>query len=200
MGVKSLGNKYVEIETPKIITSKIKTSKIKTFEVRISEVRVSLEEFIIENQNAFYRLAYSYVKNKDAALDVVNEAVVNALKSCDTLREASFIKTWFYRILVNAAITYIRKDTKYVPTDDMQQFEMGCQDADSTETIDLYNAITLLPEEYKTVITLRFFEDMKISDIALVTGTAESTVKSRVTAALKRLFKTLNKEGEAYGR
>ncbi len=152
-------------------------------------IRTKLENFIIENQNAFYRLAFTYVKNKEAALDVVSEAVVNALRSCETLRESSYIKTWFYRILVNTAINYIRKDSKYVLTEDILQFETAQSgvENDSTDSIDLYNAILSLPPEYKTVVELRFFQDMKFSDIALVTGDKESTVKSRLAAAIKRL-------------
>ena len=57
--------------------------------------------YIIENQNKFYRLAYSYVRNREDALDVVQNAVCSALEHYQTLRSQEAIRTWFYRILVN---------------------------------------------------------------------------------------------------
>ena len=60
-----------------------------------------LTDYIVAHQEDFYRLAYSYVKNRDAALDVVQESIVKALSKSDSLRKPEFLKTWFYRILLN---------------------------------------------------------------------------------------------------
>ena len=49
-------------------------------------VRQQLSDYIVAHQEEFYRLAYSYVKNRDAALDVVQESIVKALAKSDTLR------------------------------------------------------------------------------------------------------------------
>lgn len=63
----------------------------------------SLIEYIEENQNKFYLLAYSYIKERDGALDTVQNAIYKALISWETLKNPEYIKTWFYRILVNSA-------------------------------------------------------------------------------------------------
>ena len=67
-----------------------------------------LEQYITENQESFYRVAYTYVKDRDAALDVVQNAVLKALTHWESLREPSYLKTWFYRILVNEGQMCIR--------------------------------------------------------------------------------------------
>ena len=63
--------------------------------------RQLLVDYITAGQADFYRLAYSYVKNRDAALDVVQESIVKALTKIDSLREPAYLRTWFYRILLN---------------------------------------------------------------------------------------------------
>ena len=49
-----------------------------------------VERYIVENQQTYYRLAYSYVKNKENALDIVQESVLKALRSIDRLDEVNY--------------------------------------------------------------------------------------------------------------
>lgn len=69
-------------------------------------------DFIKDNQEYFYRIAFRYVKNQDQALDIVQEAIVKALQKRYTLRNIEFLKTWFYRILVNECFTTMKKSRK----------------------------------------------------------------------------------------
>lgn len=68
------------------------------------------------NQEKFYHLAFSYVKNRDDALDIVQDAVCKALRSCDSLRNEHALNTWFYRIVVNESLTFLQKrKEEYLP-------------------------------------------------------------------------------------
>ena len=58
-------------------------------------VRQQLSDYIVAHQEEFYRLAYSYVKNRDAALDVVQESIVKALPSRDDCAGRSISKPGF---------------------------------------------------------------------------------------------------------
>lgn len=148
-----------------------------------------LSQFVLDNQNKFYRIAFSYVKNKEAAMDVIQDAVVNAFANYDSLKQPEYLKTWFYRILINSAITYLRKNKKYVLTEDFVEILDSKEKVNDNDYIDLYNAVKNLPPKLKTVVILRYFEDMKFSDIALITKTNESTIKTRLKTALQRLSK-----------
>lgn len=151
-----------------------------------------ISEFLMAGQGNFYRFAFSYVKSREAALDVVQDASISALASYEKLREPQYLKTWFYRILVNCSINYIRKNKKYVLTEDSMIFEnQDNQSADNAENLDLYKAVCQLPLKLKTIVVLRFFEDMKISEIARITMSPESTVKTRLKSALDKLSKTI---------
>lgn len=79
------------------------------------DTRQLLVDHITAGQTDFYRLVFSYVQNRDAALDVVQEAVVKALTKVDTLREPAYLKTWFYRILLNECMNHFRQSRRLRP-------------------------------------------------------------------------------------
>ena len=144
--------------------------------------------YIKEHQEQFYRLAYSYAKNSEDALDIVQDAVVKAIEKQHTLRNPATIRTWFYRILVNTSIDAIRRRGKVLYTDVLP--EGGSEISQESRVLDevsLYEAIGRLSPEVRTVILLRFFEDMKIGEIADVTRLPLSTVKNRLYRGLAAL-------------
>ena len=148
----------------------------------------TLVAYIKENQSAFYRLAFSIVKNSDDAMDAVQDAVLKAYEKRGTLRDCDTIKTWFYRILVNTSIDCLRRKKRLVYTDEPPEpVETVSQESRVLNAVDLYAALEKLPQELRTVVILRFFEDMKISDIAVVTGSTLSTAKNRLYRALHLL-------------
>lgn len=151
-----------------------------------SSIRQQLSEYIVSHQEEFYRLAYSYVKNRDAALDVVQESIVRALSRADTLRQPEYMKTWFYRILINESMNYYRRGKRLVPLEESGP-EQAAPTRDPAERLDLYAAIDRLDPREQTIIRLRFFEDMKLEEIAQITGTNLNTVKSRLYKSLRRL-------------
>ncbi len=153
----------------------------------MQNVKDILIDYIKNNQEKLYRIAFSYSKNEEAALDIVQEAITKALKNINKLREESYIKTWLYRILINESLQYIRKN-KRILTCELETIENKIDyNVDFAEGLDVYKHVQKLNEKLKTVIILRFFEDMKISEIAKITKTNESTVKSRLYRGLKEL-------------
>lgn len=68
--------------------------------------------FMQENYESFYKLAYSYSKQREDALDIVHEAIVKALQNADDLRSGDNIRPWFYRILVNESLNLLRRKKK----------------------------------------------------------------------------------------
>lgn len=153
----------------------------------------ALVDYIVAGQGDFYRLAFSHVKNRDAALDVVQESIAKALSKCDSLREPSFMKTWFYRILINESMNYYRSNRRLVPFDEVED-NRAVTDRDPGERLDLYAAIDRLSQAEQAIIRLRFFEDLKLEEIAQITNTNLNTVKSRLYKGLKRLRELTGEE------
>lgn len=130
------------------------------------------------------------MKNEDIALDLVHESIVKAIQKRDTVREKRYIKTWFYRILINECLGYLRKRNKVLFFEEIKDIENLGQTkdfSDNNENIDLYEAIDKLPGKFKTIIMLRFFEDMSLEEISQTIKMNLSTVKSRLYKALEIL-------------
>ena len=152
-------------------------------------------QFVGERQNDFYRLAFRYTHDQQAALDVVQEALEKALRGLGGLRQPEYMKTWFYRILVNESLTYLRRRKKEaLPLAQALEALPAGLPPDIAQTLDLHAAIDALEPKLKTVVMLRFFEDMKFAEISEVTGVNINTVKSRLSAALRRLRLSLEEE------
>ena len=141
--------------------------------------------FVRRNEESFYRIAYSYVRSREDALDIVQDSIEKALRKLPGLRDDSRIKPWFCRILVNESIDCLRRRRGTEPVD--ESLPAADETGRRAEALALYDAVSKLPPKYKTVIVLRFFEDMKLQEVAQAAGCNLSTAKSRLYKALELL-------------
>ena len=154
-------------------------------------VTAQVEELILASYESMYRLAYSYVRNQDDAMDIVQESAYKAIKSAGALRHPENLKTWLWRIVINASLDFLRK----------KKNEPACQEfsepaAEDTYTdFDTLEALNILDEREKAVVVLRFFEDQKLEDIARILNENTNTVKTVLYRSLKKL-KVRLAEGE----
>lgn len=157
-----------------------------------------LIDFIVMNKNRFYLLAYSYTHHEQNALDIVQDSIHKALIHVDSLQGEAQMKSWFYQIVVRTSIDFLRKHKRTTIVDDQTMEAILSQQHDKYENIDLQNALKQLPDTYREIIILRYFEDMKLEDVAAVLDTNVNTVKSRLYKALKILKIELQDEGASY--
>ena len=154
-----------------------------------------IEQQLLADYKKLYRLAYSYVHNENDALDIVQESAYKAMKHCHTLRNPQYAGTWLYRIVVNESISFLRR---HRPQDVTLQ-ELDGELEDTYADMDLQQALAQLPPLDKTIVTLRYFEGLPLSDIAEIVDENINTVKSRLYRALKKLKVFLTEEGaESY--
>lgn len=158
----------------------------------------SLVNHIVENQNRFYRAAFYYVKNREAALDVVQNAICKALENYEKLQSSEAMASWFYRIVINESLMYLRKEKKYIAWDesDSDLLEGVYEEPAYEPGLEVVSKISELPTDMQIVIQLHFFEEKTLKEIAEITETNLNTVKSRLYAACKKLGKELEKEDE----
>lgn len=146
-----------------------------------------LTTYIIANQEKFYRLAYTYVGNRESALDVVQNAICKALENYGDLRNEKAMKTWFYRILVNESFNFLRKNKKEIAYEPAELPETVYEEPAYEAGLNFFKEISALPEDQQTVITLHYFEELTLHEIAQVTGVNLNTVKTRLYSALRKL-------------
>jgi len=101
------------------------------------------------------------------------------------------VRSWFYRILVRECLSFLRQNRRVIylaePPEQVQSSgESALEDREA-----LRQAIDRLSPKLKTVVLLRFYEEMQLSEIAEITGTNLSTVKSRLYKGLKKLRESL---------
>ena len=167
-----------------------------TLSDRILELTKSVDERTMEDQildsyEAMYRLAYTYVRNEEDALDIVQESVYKAIKNASKVQQESYIRTWLWRIVMNTAVDYIRSRKNETELD--AAGETGKED--TYQDFDTLEALKILDEREKAVVILRFFEDQKLDDIARILHENTNTVKSILYRSLKKLRVQLT-EGE----
>lgn len=149
---------------------------------------------ITENKENVYRLAYSYAKNKEDALDIVQDSIYKAMTRMDLLKDPDAVKSWFYRIVVNTSLDFLRRNKK-VHTMEPEIIETYSPPAEDVYTdIDLKRTLEGLPPKYRAVIVLRYFEDLKINEVAEVLNENTNTIKTRLYQALQLLRVKLKDE------
>ena len=147
------------------------------------KITAQTEKMLIDQYERFYRLAYSYVHNEADALDVVQESACKAIIQCKNLKDTEKLLPWLCRIVVNTSLDLLRSQIKEQPAEELPETVTE----DKYQEFDLKEALNRLELENRTIITLRYFEDMKLEDIALVVNENVNTVKARLYRSLKKL-------------
>lgn len=157
-----------------------------------------LEELLVLHGDQLYRTAYLYVRNREDALDVVQEASCKAFLSIGQLKNEKFFLTWLTKILINCSYDVLKKSKKELPLSNMIELTTDERE-EREENLDLLEAINRLDEKHKNAIILFYFQDLPISEVAKVMKIPENTVKtflSRGKDRLKKLLGGMNYNGE----
>lgn len=140
-----------------------------------------------ESQTKFYRLAYCYVKNEHAALEILSEAAYRGFIHLKRLEKPEFFDTWMSRIIINCACDFLKKQNRYVfcePDDSLPARE---EDLSVDDRLDLYQALDTLSPDEKSLIILKYFEDRSFREISSILKLPESTVKTRLYRIIGKL-------------
>lgn len=185
---KTMSISYLDIDR------KNKLNEIKLIKESMKGNKESFGILIKNNKEYLYKMAFLYVKDEQDALEVIHETVYRAFLNIKKLKKAKFFNTWITRILINVSIDFLKKKGKNEMLDESTPIRKEKCEISTEEKLDLYNAIDLLNDNYKTVIIMMYFNDMKIKDISKVMETPENTVKTYLRRAKQALGEVL-KEG-----
>lgn len=144
-----------------------------------------------------YRMAYVYVKNKEDALDLVQEVAYQSFKKISTLKKPEFFKTWLMKITINCALNLINKNKKVIPLNSNLDMLMRTEDEDIALTLSLNKLIDTLQEDEKSVILLKYYDDRTLKEISEILDIPLGTAKSVLYRALDKLHQHL-KEVDSY--
>ncbi len=142
-------------------------------------------------------IAISYVNSREDAEDVLIESFCKAFQRIEDCREADRFVFWLRKIIINDAISFIRKKKNILYADheieelesiDDEQLEENYQEFDINEVL------AEMPLGYKLVFNLFVFEDKKHQEIASILNINEGTSRSQLNKAKKWLVEFFNKK------
>ena len=149
---------------------------------------------VLKYQSRIVSIAFKFVKEIQLAEDISQESFIKAYRSIDSFREESAFYTWLYRITANTAKNYLvskgrRKESSIselsisenedffeLPTNDSPEQILMAQSLKNT----IYDALSGLPEETRTALSLREFEGLNYEEIAEIMNCPVGTVRSRI--------------------
>lgn len=140
-----------------------------------------------------YRAARAVLDTDADAEDAVGEALLKAWQNWDKLKDPAAVRPWLLKITVNCAYTQRRKLGRVTVVEDMEPLAGPTVDRPYE---DLWEAVSALPPEYRVAVTLFYYEDMTVEQVARTLGVARGTVRSRLSRARERLRILLREEDE----
>jgi len=149
----------------------------------------SFDRFIERYHNELYYTALGIVRSEWDARDICQETFLKVFSSLDKLKDTSKIRQWMNKILINKCNDYFRHNKRVTLSNYIEA--KGFSEVENVEKIDLLKAMLSLKEETRVVLTLRYFQDLSLKEIAAILDIPEGTVKSRISNGLKKLRKLM---------
>lgn len=141
-----------------------------------------------QHLDAAYRLARAILRDPSEAQDATHDALVRAWGKWSTLRDQARFERWFDRILVNTCRNRLRQSSRFQANDLFPETAASGDPFGQADDRDqLGRALATLSPDHRVVVSLRYFVDLSIDEIAARLGVAQGTVHSRLHYALRQL-------------
>jgi len=153
--------------------------------------RQQAERVLDDYGNSILRLAYSYLHNLSDAEDILQDALVKYLKQKPPFESSEHEKAWLLRVAINLCINKLEYN-KIRRADELQEDLIAEENEDLSF---VWEAVKQLPDKYREVIHLHYYEGYPTAEIAELLNRNESTVRSDLHRGRERLKDILK---EAY--
>lgn len=150
--------------------------------------------------NSMFRLLLRYLGHQQDADDVLVVAFTKVLKNIEnfSFRGKGSLSAWIKKIMVNEALMFLRSKKQTESLDDHEQIADELDPASNLDAEDVYKLVKDLPTGYRTVFNLFIIEGYNHLEISKMLGITESTSKSQLNKARKRLQEKIIKTKAGY--
>ena len=166
-----------------------------------------VERLIEDYGQDVLKIAYLYVKDQQLAEDIFQEVFYKVMKNYHKFEHLSSEKTWLIRITINTCkdllrTSWLRRVTTFGTLEEQNQtqYEQPFDMTQSESNNELYEMIMKLPQRYKEVILLFYYEDFSYDEMAKILNIPQGTVQSRLARGREKLKKMMEERGEISGR
>ncbi len=157
-------------------------------------MRLPIQELMERYRNNLFVAAFQICKNREDAEDVVQDTFLQYHTNKKEYESEEHIRAWLLRVAINKAknvnLTFWRRNKQ--PLEDY----METLTFETKEASELFEAVLALPEKYRMVIHLFYYEDYSVQEIAGVLKLSESNVKIRLSRGRGMLKEALKEEWE----
>lgn len=165
--------------------------------------QTAFRELVERYQGAVYNLAYRMLGNPDDAEDAAQEIFVRVYRQLARYDSSRKFSTWVLAIATNYCIDQLRRRrVQFVPLEQIVPWartrEAGPERLalDREVTDELQDLLKRLPEKYRAVLILRYWEDLSCAEIGATLGLPEGTVKTQLHRARKAVERLMAEQGE----
>lgn len=144
-----------------------------------------------------FRLAFSYIKSRSDADDITQNVLLKLLRYEGEFESEAHVKHWLIRVTVNECRSAWRAPWR--KHEDIEEYANSLA-MPSREHRDLFEAVMGLPQKYRTVIYLFYYEGYSTREVAALLSVPEATVRTQLMRGRERLRKTLTEAEDAYGQ
>jgi RNA polymerase sigma-70 factor (ECF subfamily) len=143
--------------------------------------------------------------DENAAQDLVQDTLLEAIRSAGRFQGRSAIYTWLHGILLNLSRRSRREQQRLVYDEELVHREISpveagaCQSDAGIASAALLDALRRISDVHREVVVLRYYENMKMEEISLALNISTGTVKSRLHYAINELQKILPAEMNLFG-
>ena len=149
-----------------------------------------IETQISQYGDMLYRLCLIMLKNESDAEDAVQETYIKYFQKAPIFESKEHQKAWLICVATNKCRDMLRFRVRHPQIDDE---DIGKIVSDSSDS-GILEALTMVPEKYRLVLTLYYIEEYRIGDIAKIIGRSSSAVKMRLQKGRKLLEEIYRKE------
>lgn len=146
-----------------------------------------------------YRYIVSLCRDRTLAEDILQNTMLKAFENIGGFEGACSVKTWLCSIARNEYFDHLRRsDNKNIPLDENTSINGENAEAravSSLSAVEILKLVHALEEPFREVFTLRFYGDLKFSEIGEVFGKSENWARVSFFRARERLAQMLEKEG-----
>ncbi|MEA4986580.1 MAG: sigma-70 family RNA polymerase sigma factor [Anaerovorax sp.] len=157
-------------------------------------MRESVEVLIDKYKNNLFVIAFNVCKSNQDAEDVVQDTFIQYISQKKDFETEQHIRAWLIRVAINKAknknMTFFRRNT--LPLEDY----IETLTFESTESSELFETVMKLPEKYRVIIHLFYYEDYSIKEISDILKISESNIKVRLSRGRLLLKNTLKEVWE----
>lgn len=152
--------------------------------------KLNVENFLKKYADLVYRVAFTMLKNKENTEDVFQDVFMKLCTGNISFLNEEHEKAWIIKVTKNQCLDFLKRSSNK-PKEELEENIVGETQNDNSYILD---EVMKLPEKFRIVIYLFYFEGYKINEISSILDENESTLKSRLVKARELLKERLKEE------